>query len=226
MRFLQLALAIAVAATASTSEAGLQYCDHCGCQRHCKKVCRLVCGKKKEIKIEYECESEDFCLPGRSVKCGQVCERNRLGIKCCHAVLKPVCAQVRTRNVLVKKQSEKEVPDYNWVVEKVCCHCGQKIKDGEESGDGKDGREGKSVGRHVGRPSRPSMAGGLEGRPTTNARLIHSRAQYKTVSAEEESEQALPEGDYEALASDSDGETTAVETPKRRGWLQTLFGKK
>jgi len=38
----------------------------------------------------------------------------------------------------------------------------------------------ETLGRHVGRPSRPSMAGGLEGRPTTNTRLILSRAQYKS----------------------------------------------
>ena len=39
----------------------------------------------------------------------------------------------------------------------------------------------ETLGRHVGRPSSPSMAGGLEGRPTINARLILDRAKYKGI---------------------------------------------
>jgi hypothetical protein len=100
-----------------------QMCDHCGCQRNCKKICRLVCGKKKETKTVYMCECEDFCVPGHSKKCGVKIEcdcdgRHRT------IIWQPTCARVRTRKKLVKDEVSKEVPDYKWVVEEYCCVCG------------------------------------------------------------------------------------------------------
>lgn len=207
MRILPMVLALALAAMAamaSTSEASLNYCGHCGCQRHCKKVCRLICGKKTQTKTEYECKSEDFCIPGRSIKCGEKCECNRLGIKCCHAVLKPVCAQVRTKRVLVKKQTEKEVPDYKWIVEKVCCHCGEKLSDDVAAG-GRSGQEDKSV--HA-PPSEKPQSG--------------SEGDVKQAAAEEVLDDASPAGDYAAFVSDD--RSPAAEAPQRRGWFQALFG--
>lgn len=206
MKSLAIALAIALAASASTCEAGHLFCNHCGCKQHCKKVCRLVCGKKKEIKIEYSCECEDFCIPGRSVKCGVKCECNRLGIKCCHAVLKPVCAEVRTKRVLVKKEVEKEVPDYKWVVEEVCCQCGQSIKGGDAPG--------------AGQTPAVVMAPAVVEEDTVDEDAGQEIAQ---VSAEEEIEYLPPVDAEEAIASD--GDEPAAEKPKRRGLLQALFGK-
>jgi hypothetical protein len=196
-----MALAFALAVSASRCEAAHRFCDQCGCRQHCKKVCRLVCGKKKEIKIEYSCECEDFCVPGRSVKCGEKCECNRLGIKCCHAVLKPVCAEVRTKRVLVKKEVEKEVPDYKWVVEEVCCHCGQAVK----------ADDAPAAGKSPAMVMAPPAAGGDES------------PEIAQVSAEEELERLPPVDAEEAIASD--GDQGVVETPKRRGLLHALFGQ-
>lgn len=194
-------LALALAATASAGEASQRYCGHCGCQRHCKKVCRLICGTKKETKTEYECQCEDICIPGRSVKCGEKCECNRLGIKCCHAVLKPVCGKVRTKRVLVKKQVEKEVPDYKWVVEKVCCHCGQKLDDNAAGG----GAEGKSADAPPGQEPQDQ-----------------SQGEVKQASAEEELLGGRPAEEGEAFISDAP--PPAAEMPRRRGLFGALFG--
>ena len=202
MKSLAMALAIALAASASTCEAGHQFCNHCGCKQHCKKVCRLICGKKKEVKTEYSCECEDFCIPGRSVKCGVKCECNRLGIKCCHAVLKPVCAEVRTKRVLIKKEVEKEVPAYKWVVEEVCCECGQSIKGGDAPATGQT-------------PAVVMAPAAIEEED--------AGAEIAQVSAEEEIEYLPPVDAEEAIVSD--GDEPAAETPKRRGLLQALFGK-
>jgi hypothetical protein len=104
------------------------FCHRCGCQRHCKKICRLVCEKKKETKIEYGCECEDFCIPGHSKKCGVKVECDCHGHRHREIVWQPVCAKVHTRKKLVKKEITKEVPSYKWVVEEYCCICGQCVK--------------------------------------------------------------------------------------------------
>lgn len=122
-----------VALIASAAQAG-HYCDHCGCQRNCKKLCRLECGKKKETKTEYSAECEDFCVPGPSKKCGVKVECDCNGRPHRKIIWQPTCAKVYTRKTLAKKEVTKEVPDYKWVVEEYCCVCGQMIKvDGQES---------------------------------------------------------------------------------------------
>jgi hypothetical protein len=213
MKTFSIALLIAVAASISTAEAGQHLCNHCGCRQNCRKVCRLICGTKKEVKTEYSCECEDFCIPGPSQKCGVKCECNRLGIKCCHAVYKPTCAKVHTKRVLVKKEVSKEVPDYKWVVEEVCCHCGQCI----------DGTQQPTAG--------PKAAMALYGaKVEADAALFESPGGIQQVSAEEEAIDSYAVGEEEALASDEDEEPQVSETPvayerKPRGLLQTLFGK-
>ena len=136
-----------IALIASAAHAG-HYCDHCGCHRNCKKVCRLECGKKKETKTEYSAECEDFCVPGPSKKCGVKVECDCNGRPHRKILWQPTCAKVYTRKTLAKKEVTKEVPDYKWVVEQYCCVCGQMIKvDGKETaaGDKKAERLPKSV---------------------------------------------------------------------------------
>jgi hypothetical protein len=119
--------AAAIVLSASSAQAG-HFCHHCGCERNCKKVCRLECGTKKETKTEYAAECEDFCVPGHSKKCGVKIECDGQGHHHRKVIWQPTCAKVHTRKKLVKKEVTKEVPDYKWVVEEYCCVCGQCMK--------------------------------------------------------------------------------------------------
>jgi hypothetical protein len=206
MKALALAALIALAGLVSDSQAGHHFCNHCGCQQHCKKVCRLICGTKTEVKPVYCCECEDFCVPGPSVRCGVKCECNRLGIKCCHATYKPTCAEVRTKKVLVKKEVEKEVPAYKWVVEEVCCQCGQPMQAGGQAAP-------------AGNPAVAEWSAGAEGiKDASFSREVEQ------VSAEEEITR-LPAVDDEDQAYAADTYEPAREAPKRKGLIQALFGK-
>ncbi|HEX5442947.1 MAG TPA: hypothetical protein VFW87_03920 [Pirellulales bacterium] len=98
-------------------------CQHCGRHTDCCKVCRVVCEMTKVSKPEFECECEDFCVPGPS-QCETVCDD--CGNKC--RVYTPGCAKVRTRVKLVRKEVVQEKPSYKWVVEDVCCKCAAKLK--------------------------------------------------------------------------------------------------
>jgi hypothetical protein len=125
---------------AAQAKAG-HFCHHCGCQRDCKKVCRLEVKTKEKKDIEYSCECEDFCVPGPSKWCTQIvdsdCDRHPQR----KFVWTPTCAKVYTRKKLVAKEVKKEVPDYKWVVEKYCCVCGHmiKVEEGDKAGGGKSG---------------------------------------------------------------------------------------
>ncbi len=98
-------------------------CPECG-GRRVKKVCRLVCETKKETEVKYGCESEDFCVPGPSRRCGVRCEKDECGHVHRDYVWQPSCAQIRTRKKLMKKEVTREVPSFKWVVEEVCRDCG------------------------------------------------------------------------------------------------------
>jgi hypothetical protein len=103
-------LAALVALVASPLYAGAPgSCRHCGCCEHVRKVCRVVCEMEEVKKVAYCCETEDFCIPGPSHKCG------------CKEI--PSCGEVRTRHKLVKKEEVKMVPKYRCVVEYLCPHC-------------------------------------------------------------------------------------------------------
>jgi len=84
-------------------------CGHCGNKCKVKKVCRLVCDEKEVKTTVYTCESEDFCVPGKSKKCG-----------CTYT---PTCGCVYTRKKLVKKEESKKVPTTKCVVEYLCDSC-------------------------------------------------------------------------------------------------------
>jgi hypothetical protein len=114
-------------------------CQRCGCQSQCQKVCRVVCEMKEVKEVCYSCKCEDFCVPGPSCKCGEVCECDPChasGCKCfdcllgrhhgksCRTVWQPSCeATLHTRNKLYKREIKKQVPTYKWVVEYCCDQC-------------------------------------------------------------------------------------------------------
>jgi len=127
MKTFGIVLAVGMVAWACDVQAGIRHCDQCGCRRNCKKYCRLVCGTKTETKTVYSCESEDFCVPGPSIKCGVKIECDCEGHKHRRIIWKPTCAKVRTKKNLVKKEVKKEVPDYKWVVEEICRGCGHCV---------------------------------------------------------------------------------------------------
>lgn len=94
-------------------------CSHCGCNDDsCCKVCCLVPEVKKVTKPVYDCECEDFCVPGKS-ECCVGCD------ECGHRKLfyTPTCGCVRTRVKLVKKSETKEVKTFKCVVVDMCAKC-------------------------------------------------------------------------------------------------------
>jgi hypothetical protein len=105
---------LAGAASAQASDC----CDSCGCDAQCCKVCRCVPSTKKVTKTEYDCECEDFCVPGPSLRtvCHDECGKKKI-------IYTPTCAEVRTRKKLVKKETSKTVPTTKWVVENLCPKC-------------------------------------------------------------------------------------------------------
>jgi hypothetical protein len=139
---LTLCLAMFLAASARADDC-CDRCDHCGCQSHCGKVCRVICDKKKVTTVTYRCECEDFCVPGPSKKCGTHCECEPDCCSPCGKICKkvtdwlPTCAQVRTKHKLIKHETTKEVPSYKWVVENRCEKCGGG-GDGMAPSGGKD----------------------------------------------------------------------------------------
>jgi hypothetical protein len=141
MRTCKLIVAAFAVVLFTTSVRAGHFCHHCGCQRNCRKVCRLECGKKTEEKIEYEVECEDFCVPGRSRKCGVKIECDSSGHHHRKIIWQPTCAKVYTRKTLVKKAVSKEVPDYKWVVEEYCCVCGHCIKVDDKAKEGRAGSQ-------------------------------------------------------------------------------------
>lgn len=108
----------------STRAEEIGCCHGCGNNKcHLKPVCRLVCETKKVVEVVYDCECEDFCVPGPSKKCGEVCEKDCCGHDHKRILWQPSCGKVHHRHVLVKHECEKEVPHYKCVVEYVCERC-------------------------------------------------------------------------------------------------------
>jgi hypothetical protein len=98
-------------------------CQHCGCRDNCCKVCRVICETKKVPKPIYDCECEDFCVPGPSS-----CEVCYDECGCKQRVFTPGCGTVRTRVKLVKKENFEEKKVYKRVVEDLCCQCAEQAK--------------------------------------------------------------------------------------------------
>ncbi len=117
--FLLLAVALACS---EWSAVYADCCSHCGCNDNsCCKVCCLVPEVKKVTKPVYDCECEDFCVPGKSeccVGCDE-CGNRKL-------IYTPTCGRVRTRAKLVKKTETKEVKTFKCVVVDMCARCAQQ----------------------------------------------------------------------------------------------------
>lgn len=93
-------------------------CARCGCTHGVHKYCRLVCEEKEVKHVCYSSVAEDFCVPGRSIPCGEACDG------CEHyTVWQPTCARVRTRHKLVKHEVVTRRPSWKWVVEELCGDC-------------------------------------------------------------------------------------------------------
>jgi len=123
-------LACAILLAAGQTALAQTCCDHCGCRTSCRKVCRVVCEVQKVPKVVYDCECEEFCLPGPSVR---TTECDECGHK--HHVYTPTCGKLQTRTKMIKRTEFEEKVVYKWVVENVCCDCGDKSKDASDDAD-------------------------------------------------------------------------------------------
>jgi hypothetical protein len=72
-------------------------------------------------KPEYDCECEDFCLPGKSECCITYDECGHKQ-KC----YTPTCGCVRTRVKLIKREKKEQVQTHKCVVENLCPRCSVK----------------------------------------------------------------------------------------------------
>lgn len=180
-------------------------CSECGCRKPCRKVCKLKCDEKEEKKFVYDCECEDFCVPGPSTRCGvkTVCDDDCGCKKHREVIWKPNCATVLTKAKLVKKEVVKKVPVYKWEVVEVCCECGhlkEKKKDDKK----------KEVAR--------DEANQDEVRPVS-----HRRIRSDASDLEEESVTIDDEGDHDSEAQVAD---EPAAKPAKRGIFGALLGKK
>lgn len=108
-----LVLLVAIVGNVARTTGGEGCCQHCGCNCHVKKVCKLVCDTKKVPEVSYNVKCEDICLHGHSHKCG------------CEWI--PSCKRIKTVKKLVKVETTKTVPVYKCVVEYYCSDCCNKL---------------------------------------------------------------------------------------------------
>ncbi|HVX59935.1 MAG TPA: hypothetical protein VHC19_05030 [Pirellulales bacterium] len=219
MRALPVALLVVLVHAVSIAEASHNHCQHCDSCQNCRKVCRLICGKKEVVKPVYSYDRDYFCIPERSEKCGEAWTCNFLGMKCRRPVYKPTCASVHSKRVLVKKEVVKEVPEYRWVVEDVCCRCGERI----------DGTQRPATAP---KPATALFGGRVEADEVVLETPPGAvAAEIEQVSAEMPAARSpeAAEGEVFYVADESSrpekAKATAAPEPERRSWLQRLFGK-
>ena len=94
-------------------------CDGCSCVR---RVCVAKRTEKEITKVCWSYRTEDFCIPGPSIYCGEKCLRDTCGCWT-HSLWKPTCAEVRTRRVPVKTTVNRKIPGVEWRVEERCQEC-------------------------------------------------------------------------------------------------------
>jgi hypothetical protein len=115
MKYAMLLFALALGGLAASSipcaaeDYEADCCGTCGCRNNCNKVCRVVCEMKDVKEVRYKVVCEDFCVPGRSDKCG------------CKWI--PGCADVHTKRKLVKYEVTCKKPEWKWKVENLCPSC-------------------------------------------------------------------------------------------------------
>lgn len=115
-----LCIASSVALRGDDSE---KTCARCGAPHPTCKVCKPTTETKKVSKTEFDCECEDFCVPGRSRLCGVEKGCDNCGCVTCKRIWEPTCAQVRSKRVLKKETTEVEEKVQKWVVEELCDAC-------------------------------------------------------------------------------------------------------
>ncbi len=116
-------------------------CGHCGCDRGCVRVCRLV-RETKEIEVTFwACCDEDVCVPGPAcrgrersvaieVQGPQDGDCNCIGCLCQRLSWhrwSPGKATIKSRKKLYKKTVTREIPTYRWVVEDICPACESRL---------------------------------------------------------------------------------------------------
>lgn len=126
MRSFAIAVVLSVSGLGATVLGDAPCCSQCGCGQCVKKVCRLVCEPKKETKWVYDCVCEDFCLPGKSTKCGERTVPDCTVPGGCRKeiIWQPSCGPIRTKKKLVKRPVTIEKPSYKCVVVCLCPGCG------------------------------------------------------------------------------------------------------
>jgi hypothetical protein len=118
------ALWTAILLMASASQAGEpSCCSGCGCPGGLKPVCRLVCEMKEVTEWVYDCKCEDFCVPGKSIKCDTCASGCASPHGHDHGCWQPTCGKVYNRTVLVKYPLKKQIPTYRCEVVYVCDRC-------------------------------------------------------------------------------------------------------
>jgi hypothetical protein len=114
MKYAMMLVALALGGLVATSVPGVaadyesNCCGTCG-SSNCNKVCRVVCEMKDVKEVRYKVVCEDFCVPGRSEKCG------------CKWL--PGCGDVHTKRKLVKYEVSCKKPHWKYVVENLCPSC-------------------------------------------------------------------------------------------------------
>ncbi len=110
-------------AHADTINANPKKCARCGVESCClKKCCRPVPIEIDKKEVCYDCKCEDFCVPGRSIKCETKWHKDDCGCWV-ENVWKPTCAGVRTRNVMVRKEVTRKTQSSRWEVQHLCAAC-------------------------------------------------------------------------------------------------------
>ena len=130
---LRLLALVVLNASAALAGQGPSPCPGCGCVKT-RKICRLVCEMKEDINYEYDVDYDDYCLPDTSKITGKKWVPNcQCPFKCRKVLLwQPRCVcKIHTRKTLVKIPVIKKVPNYNCVVESVCCGCGKSHVDAQ-----------------------------------------------------------------------------------------------
>lgn len=98
-------------------------CAQCGNPCVVCKVCVPKVETKKHSESVFECECEDFCIPGRSTLCGREKSCDECGELRITRVWQPGCGTVRSKRVLKKSTEDSEQLAYSWEVQYLCVDC-------------------------------------------------------------------------------------------------------
>jgi len=125
---------VALALTAAAVYGGpLQTCPDCGCPQPARRVCRVVPDVQPVTTYEYFSRSETFCVPGRShclavepsPACDPTTDCGKAAKPHCEKVWVPSAGPVYCRTKLCRRPVTVQKLGYKYIVEDVCCGCGQ-----------------------------------------------------------------------------------------------------